>query len=301
MVDRALALLQAEKRKQRRKFANDQTKREKLKEQLQPQWNYQGFNAETGKAVIFSGDSTASGTVITNGLINANQPIKINQDGSFIQVEGMPRPPIVENTETEPTGKISADMLLSRSEGSDRVFYVQRKAKLDKLASIPLKIPATPPIVFPDPPQGVPNFPGAYGWKVFYIRHNLHGYFEPGIPTTSGFSGTGFSFSSVGGSSSLWHRLTLYQTGVAFEYRNNNGGFTIDQANIVSSLNLDSGTFTADQFYESTFFVWRFSVLGHRSGQPNFGCDFEVLQPHCGIRCKQAIADQNIRGFWLCG
>jgi len=232
-----------------------------------------GYDPVSGRYQIArSGDNATSVSLITNGAIGTGDRVTV-KGGKFL--DGMPRPPAVEDvTVTDPTTKISADMLLSRTEGSDRVFYVQRKAKLDKLTSIPLQIPTAPPVL---PPDGLPNRPGVYGWTVFYIRSGNGTGFAPGLPTTGGFSATGFSFSpGARSSSNLWYSLRLYQPGVMFEYRNTNGVITISQAYVVSSLDLINGAFTQDQFYENTYFIWRFSVLGHRTGLSDIGNDFEV-------------------------
>jgi len=236
-----------------------------------------GYDPASGRYQIARlGENATPVNLITNGAIGTGDRVTV-KGRKFL--DGMPRPPDVEEPlKKEPATKISADMLLSRTEGSDRVFYVQRKANLDRLASIPLQIPPAPPVL---PPDGLPNRPGAYGWTVFYIRYsnvfNQSSTFASGIPASGGFSATGFSFlPGVLSSSNLWYELRLYQTGVRFEYLNNNVGFTIDQAYVSSGLDLFSGGYTREQFYENTYFIWRFSVLGHRTGQPDFGCDFEL-------------------------
>ena len=232
-----------------------------------------GYDPASGRYQIARlGENAMPVNLITNGAIGTGDRVTV-KGGKFL--DGMPRPPAVdEPLKKEPATKISADMLLSRTEGSNRVFYVQRKANLDKLASIPLQIPVTPPVL---PPDGLPNRPGVYGWTVFYIRSGSGTGFAPGLPTTGGFSATGFSFSpGARSSSNLWYSISLYQPGVRFEYRNTNGTITISQAYVVSSLDLINGSFSQDQFYESTYFIWRFSVLGHRTGLPDIGNDFEV-------------------------
>jgi len=232
-----------------------------------------GYDPASGRYQIARlGENATPVNLITNGAIGTGDRVTV-KGGKFL--DGMPRPPAVEDVIVPaPTTKISADILLSRTEGSDRVFYVQRKAKLDRLASIPLQIPPAPPVL---PPDGLPNRPGVYGWTVFYIRSRSGTGFAPGLPTTGGFSSTGFSFSAGARfNSSLWFSLSLYQPGVRFEYLNNNSGFTISQAYVVSSLDLINGAFTQAQFYENTYFIWRFSALGHRTGLSDIGDDFEV-------------------------
>ena len=232
-----------------------------------------GYDPASGRYQIARlGENATPVNLITNGAIGTGDRVTV-KGGKFL--DGMPRPPAVEDVIVPaPATKISADMLLSRTEGSDRVFYVQRKANLDRLASIPLQIPPAPPVL---PPDGLPNRPGVYGWTVFYIRSRSGTGFAAGLPTTGGFSATGFSFSAGARfNSSLWFSLRLYQPGVRFEYLNNNSGFTISQAYVVSSLDLINGSFTQDQFYENTYFIWRFSALGHRTGQSDIGDDFEV-------------------------
>jgi len=256
----------------RAKYQFKQQSEEEAKALLDKPAVSMGYDPVSGRYQIArSGENATSVSLITNGAIGTGDRVTV-KGGKFL--DGMPRPPAVEEPiKKEPATKISADMLLSRTEGSDRVFYVQRKANLDRLASIPLKIPPAPPVL---PPDGLPNRPGVYGWTVFYIRSNITG-FIPGLPTSNGFSATGFSFSAGARSNSnLWYELRLYQTGVRFDYPNNVSGFTINQAYVVSSLDLINGAFTQEQFYESTYFIWRFSALGHKSGQVDFGCDFEV-------------------------
>lgn len=101
-MDEAVKLIRHTQAENRAEFANKVSEQREQESQLQPAYEYQGKNADTGEGVIKSqgGDETVTGQVITSGSIKEGEQVCVGAAPGMVTINQMPSPKVNPQTTT---------------------------------------------------------------------------------------------------------------------------------------------------------------------------------------------------------